>query len=154
MNRSCHPWSRPTHLLDIAEKQAKLVGYGADAVACPALLAQQNEEPIHICDLELGELVHTGVLEELPEAVSNSCDRSRRQTALDFTVTAESVDFLLVRGRSTIRFPQSVGETQPVARSLSKLFVSLFRAAATRIPVRTVCPSFGGTLNFSAFHWT
>ena len=31
------------------------------------MFAQQNEEPLHICDLELGELLHAGVLEELPE---------------------------------------------------------------------------------------
>lgn len=76
VNRYCDSRLCPTHLLAIAEEHAQLVGYGADAVACPALLAQQNEESLHIDDLELGELLHAGVLEDLPEALSNGSDRS------------------------------------------------------------------------------
>jgi hypothetical protein len=64
MNRGCHPWLRPTHLLAEAEKHAKPVGYGADATACPALFRQLNKESIHINDLESGEPFHTDVLEE------------------------------------------------------------------------------------------
>jgi len=60
------------------------------------LLAQLNKESIHITDLEVGKPLHTDVFEKLSYALSNGCNRSGRKTALDFAITTESVDFLLV----------------------------------------------------------
>ncbi len=153
VNRSCHSRLRPSHLLAKAEKQSKLVGHGADAVACPALLAQLNEESVHISDLEIREPLDTDVLEKLRYALSNGCDRSGRKAALHFAITTESVDFLLVGSRNMIRFPQSAGETKPVACGLSKLLVGLLRTAATRIAIGTMSPSFCRALDLFALHW-
>jgi len=83
-------------------RYSKLVGYGPNAVACPALLAQPSEKALHICDLEFGKSLNAGVLEELPEALSNGFDCGGRKTALYLQIAAKRVDLRLMRFRGTI----------------------------------------------------
>jgi hypothetical protein len=72
--------------------------------------SRQDEASVHISVLEGGEQLHSDVPEKLRRALANSCDHSGLKTALDSAMKAESVDFLLVRRRNTIRSPQSASD--------------------------------------------